>query len=144
MNPTSEQPHLNLPAPVGETVAPEFGPPAGASASLPEMAPAQPEQALNPTAGAPIVAQPAGPLPAITLPPSLQQTPPAGDVSTTTRINVTSVADDSSVNEKIWVAKAKEIVERTKEDPTQQSKELGVFKADYLQKRYNKVIKVNE
>jgi len=141
---SSEQPQLNLPAPVGETVGAEFGPSAGDAAGQPETAPAAPERTLNPLAGAPIVAQPAAPLPPVQLPPNLQPKVQAGDVSMTTQIPVSDGNDSALVNEKVWVAKAKQIVERTKEDPSQQSKELGVFKADYLGKRYNKVIKVNE
>ena len=43
-----------------------------------------------------------------------------------------------------WVNKAKEIVERTKNDPFVQSKELNKVRADYLRTRYNKDIKVSE
>jgi hypothetical protein len=42
------------------------------------------------------------------------------------------------------VNKAKKIVEATKEDPYQQAKQLTSFKADYMQKRYNKTLKVSE
>ena len=54
------------------------------------------------------------------------------------------VADDTDLIEKEWVTKAKKIVEATKEDPYQQTKELTSFKADYMQKRYNKTLKVSE
>lgn len=53
-------------------------------------------------------------------------------------------ADDSDLIEKEWVSKAKEIVEKTKEDPHEQSREISYLKADYLKKRYNKDIKVSE
>lgn len=54
------------------------------------------------------------------------------------------VADDHDLIEKEWVNKAKEIVERTRQNPYQQSNELNVFKADYMKKRYNKTLKVSE
>lgn len=53
-------------------------------------------------------------------------------------------ADDSDLIEKEWVSKAKEIVERTRENPYQQTRELNLFKADYMKKRYNKTLKLSE
>jgi hypothetical protein len=40
--------------------------------------------------------------------------------------------------------KAKHIVEKTRDNPYQQSQELTIFKNDYMQKRYNKIIKMAE
>ena len=51
---------------------------------------------------------------------------------------------DNDLIEQEWVNKAKAIVERTKEDPRLQNKEINKFKADYIKKRYNRVIKVSE
>jgi hypothetical protein len=53
-----------------------------------------------------------------------------------------AIADDVDLIEKEWVAKAREIVARTKADPYVQNKELNVFKADYMKKRYGKDVKV--
>ncbi len=53
-----------------------------------------------------------------------------------------AIADDADLIEKEWVAKAKQIVKKTKEDPYNQNKELNVFKADYMKKRYGKDIKL--
>ncbi len=53
-------------------------------------------------------------------------------------------AEDNDLIEREWVDKAKQIVDRTREDPHLQNKEMNRFKADYLNKRYKKVIKVNE
>ncbi|MDB5175890.1 MAG: hypothetical protein JWM81_748 [Candidatus Saccharibacteria bacterium] len=64
--------------------------------------------------------------------------------SSTTQSGAPVVADDTDLIEKEWVTKAKQIVERTREDPYQQSKDMTVFKADYMQKRYNKSIKLSE
>jgi hypothetical protein len=52
-------------------------------------------------------------------------------------------ADDGDLIEKEWVTKAKQIVERTRDDPYKQSEDLTLFKADYMRKRYGKTIKVS-
>ena len=64
------------------------------------------------------------------------------DVSTTNNV-VNNVVDDGDLIEKEWVEKAKQIVDKTRDDPHKQSEELTVFKADYMKKRYNKDIKVD-
>lgn len=43
-----------------------------------------------------------------------------------------------------WVEKAKDIVEKTKNDPFTQSRELSKVKAGYLKARYNKELKIDE
>lgn len=48
------------------------------------------------------------------------------------------IADDVDLIEKEWVEKAKEIVEKTKDNPYLQNKAMSEFKADYIKKRYNK------
>lgn len=59
-------------------------------------------------------------------------------------IDAPEIADDNDLIEKEWVSKAKEIIEKTKDDPHQQSDVLTLFKADYIKKRYNKTIKTSE
>lgn len=54
------------------------------------------------------------------------------------------IADDVDVIEKEWVDKAKKIVSATKSDPHTQEREVSKLQADYLMKRYNKKLKVNE
>jgi hypothetical protein len=54
------------------------------------------------------------------------------------------IADDVDVIEKEWVDRAKKIVSATKADPHIQEKEVSKLQADYLMKRYNKKLKVNE
>ncbi len=49
-------------------------------------------------------------------------------------------AADSDLIEKEWVLKAKQIVEKTAEDPFAQTEALSKMKAEYLKKRYNKDI----
>lgn len=53
-------------------------------------------------------------------------------------------AEDVDLIEKAWVEKAKEIVDGTHNDPFTQSKQLNQMKADYIKKRYNRDIKVDE
>lgn len=48
------------------------------------------------------------------------------------------MADDTDLIEKEWVEKAQDIIRRTKDDPHNQSKELGQVKAQYLKKRFDK------
>ena len=52
------------------------------------------------------------------------------------------IADDVDVIEKEWVAKAKEIVIKTRDDPHAQSNQLMIFRHDYMKKRYGKEIKM--
>ncbi len=54
------------------------------------------------------------------------------------------IADDADLIEKEWVEKAKQIVDNTRHDPYSQNKQLTKVKADYLKKRYNKDIKLDE
>lgn len=68
-------------------------------------------------------------------------TPSKGTASTDTS---TLIADDVDLIEKEWVYKAKEIVEKTKTDPHDQSKKMNEVKAGYLKKRYNKELELAE
>lgn len=54
------------------------------------------------------------------------------------------IADDADLIEKEWVEKAKAIVAQTAHDPNLQTKEVGKIKADYMQKRYSKQLKLDE
>ncbi len=83
------------------------------------------------------------PASAATTPPQITATP----TSTNTRLAVQTpqIADDTDLIEKEWVEKAKEIVEKTKENPYLQNKAISEIKADYIKKRYNKdIAKSNE
>ncbi len=78
-------------------------------------------------------------------PPIPLPVPPAGAGATTTSPAASGLVadDDKDLIEKEWVHKAKEIVERTRDDPYKQSEDLTVFKADYIKKRYGKTIKLS-
>jgi len=55
-----------------------------------------------------------------------------------------AIADDVDVIEKEWIDKAKNIVDKTKDDPHQQNKDVHALKADYMKKRYGKDIKLTD
>ncbi len=55
-----------------------------------------------------------------------------------------AIADDNDLIEKEWVLKAKAIVAKNREDPYAQNKEMNLYKATYVKKRFNKDIKVSE
>ena len=140
MNPSSnETAGGQLPVHIGEQV-PLAEAPAEAALEAAEQAPAIAESAAGVTA--PASAVPALiPLPT---PSGLPAAAPPDDVSATTQAGGLQIADDGDLIEKEWVNKAKAIVERTREDPHKQNEELTVFKADYMQKRYNKTVKLNK
>ncbi len=54
------------------------------------------------------------------------------------------VAADEDLIEKEWVEKAKKVIAETKHDPYLQEQAVSRLQADYLQKRYNKTVKVPE
>lgn len=139
-SPPDVLPSVELPAPKPEVIAPEQQPQqyeqqteqAGAQrieqgvstpAPQPTQLPAEPAQTAQP----PLV--------------SPHDAPPAGVVGIAA---TPQIADDADLIEKEWVDKAKQIVERTKHDPHQQTKEMNTMKADYLKKRYNKDLKLSE
>lgn len=53
-------------------------------------------------------------------------------------------AADDEVLDKQWVGKTKEIVRQTRDDPRQQNEQVSHLKADYILKRYGKVIRLPE
>lgn len=55
-----------------------------------------------------------------------------------------AATDDDTAVDKEWIEKAKRIVAQTSENPYEQNRQLAHVKADYLQKRYGKVIKLAE
>ena len=85
--------------------------------------------------GDPVAAQPMappplptnGPSPGLTADPAHDDTNPA-------------VAADDDLIEKEWVEKAKQVVAETRSDPYAQDMAVGKLQADYLKKRYGKVI----
>jgi hypothetical protein len=123
---------MQLPTPM----TPENAP--GAITPAPQRAGSQAESFPSPSGVAPAI--PAIPLPMPSAP--LNMTP----INSVSPDNGTTpaVADDIDLIEKEWVHKAKSIIAQTQNDPHRQSKELSIFKADYMQKRYNKVLRLSE
>ena len=140
MNPQSsnEQPGFNLPPPHTELFASPSAP--EGSAGLAETGRNGSEKA--PAAGQQVVS--AG----LPMPPSFATNAvgqgTGNDVTNTTTTVAAITADDGDLIEKEWVNKAKAIVEKTQNDPYQQSKELNFLRAGYMQKRYSKIIKLSE
>jgi hypothetical protein len=135
MNPSSNETNLNLPPPVQEQATGNSG---ETSSANPEQPNAAAEQASQPPQTMPI-AVPAMPVPTATNTQAVDQ-----NTTNSTTQPVVDNTEDSDLIEKEWVTKAKQIVERTREDPHKQSQELTVFKADYMKRRYNKSIKLAE
>lgn len=140
MNPQhNETAGMQLPTPMPEQAAgysmpenaaqnaPEQGPAAGAE----NMASVQRQGATMPAMAAPAM-------------PVAQDPSQQGAVSNTTSSSASLAADDSDLIEKEWVNKAKQIVERTRDDPYRQSEQLTGVKVDYMQKRYGKTIKLSK
>ncbi len=53
-------------------------------------------------------------------------------------------AEDSDRIEREWVLKTRQIQLATHNDPYEQAKQLAALRADYMAKRYNKVIQTGE
>ncbi len=73
-----------------------------------------------------------------------QQVPASAAPATTAHVAAPATAEDADLIEKEWVLRAKALVAKTKDDPHLQNKELNLYKADYIKKRYNKDVKVSE
>lgn len=143
--PSSETNEINLPPPMGGERAPAGGKgEAGQALPAEQARPAGPEKASNPvapsgsSASIPIPATPVMPIPMAPAQGQPQQSRPANPTASL------QASDDSDLIEKEWVNKAKQIVERTRDDPHKQTEELTLVKVDYMKKRYNKTIKLNK
>lgn len=53
-------------------------------------------------------------------------------------------AADADLIEKPWVDRAKSVASQTKDDPHRQKNEMSKIKADYIHKRFKKVVKTDE
>lgn len=93
--------------------------------------PAQVEQLTQAAQAAPAVAT------LQVLVPSSTQTPGPQAVSDD---DVPVIAGDDDLIEKEWVDKAKKIIALTRGNPYEQAKAIAALQADYLKKRYNRVL----
>lgn len=145
-------PGLSLPQPTLET--------SGPVQSVPDPAIAQPQmqtQVQQILAAPQVQTAAAGPPASMSLQPMQKDVgmPPASEPSILGTNTPTPQAqptvssprisdlDDDALDEE-WVNKAKSIVEQNQADPFMESKALHKVKADYLQRRYGKQIKVSD
>lgn len=140
MHPPTSETGLNLPAPVGEPLPGLQGgnvengvQPVEQRQAAVERAPRGALNQTMPTTGFPL------PMPVQASP-----APAQTDVPATSSQAVPTLGDDDDLIEKEWVNRAKQIVERTRDNPYKQSEELTVVRADYMKKRYNKLIKLSK
>lgn len=142
MEPNSQEAgSVPMPPAMPEELRPAMNPGEKPGFSGGEQLPAAPEMASPAPVTQSIPTAPAIPMP---FPPAAPASPPANDVSGATASTTVPVMDDQDLIEKEWVNKAKQIVERNREDPYKQTEELTVFKAEYMKKRYGKTIKINK
>lgn len=116
----SNEPAAQVSQPSDQT---QLNPVASALADIPGLAASQPSPVSDPAA-------------------SLPQAP-AGQSGSLSQ-HSPKIAEDVDLIEKEWVTKAKAIIDKTRGNPNEQTKELSRFKADYLKTRYSKDVKVNE
>ncbi len=84
------------------------------------------------------------PITDVQLPQSLPVTPKTPASSSTSAPTADLTADDVDLIEKQWIDRAKAIVAETGEDPYRQKSEMSKVKADYINKRFKKVIKTDD
>ncbi|HEX7368518.1 MAG TPA: hypothetical protein VF261_02580 [Candidatus Saccharimonadales bacterium] len=135
MNPNvTTQPEFHLPEPL---------PPSSAGAERP-LTPERGPEAMTMPAARPEAAgsRPAAPGFALPVSPLLPTAPVAQAAQSASATPATAKDDD--VIEREWIDKAKQIVRATQANPYQQNKQLAAFKADYIQKRYGKTVKLSE
>ncbi len=140
MDPSTNNGGIELPPPVPEqSTTPALS--GEVSNSAPETLSApSPEMASN--NNGPLAGSIAPPPTIIDLPGA---TPPLQTPPTTALDNSSSGATPKSnkdLIDKEWVDKAKAIVERTKDNPYQQSNDLNLLKAEFMKKQYNKTLKI--
>lgn len=129
-------PNPQPPIPENRTVmSPVFKAPNSFEASLPLASQADPNRKMFAGDSLPTLS-----LPAV----KTKQLNVNNVVNSATLPVVPTTADDNDLIEKEWLLKAKKIVKDNRDDPHRQSKELTLFKSDYMQKRYNKTIKMGE
>lgn len=89
--------------------------------------------------GDPVSAPPIAPPPV----PVVAQ-PSLTDDSQISGVATPAAAGDDDLIEKEWVDRAKQIVAKTRDDPRAQDEAIGRLQADYLKKRYGKIISSND
>jgi uncharacterized protein (DUF4415 family) len=138
MEPTLPSPHGS--PEMGPIIprGPELGPVQHGQSAEQLQTPEQPAQQERPTGAG--VGDTPPPMPVVPLP---TQTPAQAAQTTVAHDNTNPVvAADEDLIEKEWIEKAKRVISETKHDPHAQEQAISRLQADYLQKRYGKVLKV--
>lgn len=78
------------------------------------------------------------------LPPAVSATSAQNDPATTATAATDLPAADADRIEKQWVQRAKVIVAETQDDPHKQKSEMSKVQAEYIKKRYNKMVQVDD
>jgi hypothetical protein len=137
MDPNSAAaPNFNMPTPGNTPGAGGVNPNDPVQQGINAGAPMTPPPLTPPPGAMQVSPQPQAPAPAVPAQPVVPAPVVLADPA--------AVAEDGDLIEKEWVLKAKAIVEQTRDDPYNQNKQMNKFKADYIKKRYNKDVKVND
>lgn len=132
----NKEPALRLPQPMPDHAAWQ-APLGGAHEQAPGF-----ELGSQPSQGAPMLT-PAMPL--AQQPQSLQQAVPMASGTNSSQASAgTQAAADEFNDDRVWIERAKRIVEQTHTDPYLESQEIGKFKAEYLKDVHARNIKVAE
>jgi len=84
------------------------------------------------------------PIPVPSVPAQQTQKIPIQDQGTLSTFTAGLSAQDADLIEKEWVQRAKSLVAQTQDDPFKQKNEMSKIKADYIKKRFNKTIPVED
>lgn len=150
MNPQFDPtPGLRLPQPTTNPAAISPTPAPQAAPTMPALTPAAApiQQAPEMAPAAPVTPAPVQPEVLGTVSPVSQQAVPAPAQvqATTEQVTPSAVAEaDEDAQDEEWVNKAKSTIEQYKGDPYAQSKALSRLKAEYMQVRHGKTLKVSE
>lgn len=74
--------------------------------------------------------------------PPLAADPPKSQQPAQAAVSAPHIADDVDLIEKEWVGKIGEIIQKTHGDPFERARQMALLKNEYLQKRYQKTIKM--
>lgn len=110
----------------------------GSYGFTPEKPSSTPELGRQP--GAPTTQSPLPVVPASSSIATVQQNTIA---PLTQQATVVPPAADVDLIEKVWVSKAKAIIDKTRDDPHTQSNELSKVKVEYVKQRFNKELKTD-
>ena len=136
MNPSREgtQPNFELPAQPrsNETENQQLEKAAETAAARPEQAGKQAKQPVLPTT----LDLPVADTPTIAI--------PGADDSAQTQSDHRTQSEDSDRIDSVWINKTKAVISQTRSDPYEQKVQVSKVKAEYIQKRFNKQVKIDE